>query len=213
LNSEGPYLLGADVGTSSCKTVLADVEGHTIASTQRGYPTTRPRPGWAEQDPEDWYRAFCQSVRQILDDASILPEEIAAISITGPAHNAVLLDQEDHVIRPVIHWSDRRSKEQCQWLQERHENVIFEVTFQPVNPSWTFAQLLWVKNNEPEIWQKIHRILVQKDYVVYRLTGSFKTDEYDATGTQLFNPQIGEWSEDLCALLELPLAFLPNQRM
>lgn len=203
------FLLGADVGSSSCKVVLIDHTGREHASGQKAYDTLYSQPGWAEQDPEEWYRTFCQAVRKSLTVTDIQARQIQAISITGPAHNVVLMGENDQILRPVIHWSDRRSTPQAEWLAEEHGDLIFETTFQTVNPSWTLAQLFWVQQNQPEIWSKVKRIFLQKDYVIYRLTGSWQTDSYDAVGTQIYNVKQRSWSKELCEILDLPLSVLP----
>ena len=204
-----PCLAGADVGTTNCKAVVIDRTGRILASSQVGYPTRFPRPGWAEQDPEDWHRTFVQAVRECIAAAGISPAQILALGLCGPAHNVVLLDSAGHVLRPVILWSDRRSTAQASWLHDRHGELIFRTTYQPVNPSWTLSQLLWIRHHEPDIWRRIHRVVIGKDYLTYRLTGSWQTDWYDALGTQLFDARLREWSGEICDVLQLPGACLP----
>jgi xylulokinase len=209
LKTGAPYLIGADAGTSSCKTILMDQRGNILANAQIGYTTDFPREGWAEQDPEDWYRALVQGVRQCIGSAHVPAEEIVALSVCGPAHNVVLLDGDDHVLQPVILWSDRRSISQAEWLEQEYGSRVYAITYQPVNPSWSLAQLLWTRQNRSEIWKRVRRIVIGKDYLSYRLTGSWRTDWYDAMGTQMFDARTGEWSSVLCRALDLPLERLP----
>ncbi len=201
--------MGADIGSSSCKIVLITQGGEILAYSSATYDTAHPHPGWAEQNPVDWYEAFCYSTRQCLRDANINAEQVSAVSITGPAHNAVLLDSDDRVLRPTIHWSDRRCIEQAQWIEENHREIVFETTYQPINPSWTLPQLLWVRQQEPEVWGRLQRIMIQKDYISFRLTGSWMTDPYDAMGTQLMDGRSLTWSQGMGDLIELPISVLP----
>jgi xylulokinase len=200
--------LGVDVGSSGCKVVAVDRAGAIVANGQQAYPTHHPEVGWAEQDPEDWYRAACGAIRLCLE--TVQPGQIAALSITGPAHNIALLGGEGEIVYPTIHWSDLRSTAQSQRLEQTHGKTIFRTTFSRVNPSWSLTQLLWLKENEPEVWRRLRRVLVTKDYVRYRLTGISLTDAYDAIGTQLYDVEAGRWSNDLCALIGLDPALLPT---
>ena len=204
-----PYLIGVDAGTSNCKATLIECGGRVVTSAQHAYPTHHPRAGWAEQDPNDWYRAVAHVVRQCINAADVDPGKILAVSVCGPAHNAVLLDREGHALQSVILWSDLRSSRQARWLEAQHGSLIFETTYHPPNPSWTLSQLLWVRENQPEIWRHIDRIVIGKDYLSYRLTGSWRTDWYDAMGTQMFDARSRVWSEPICQIIGLPLEWLP----
>ncbi|MFN8451545.1 MAG: FGGY family carbohydrate kinase [Anaerolineae bacterium] len=141
------YLMGIDVGSSDCKVMVTTTEGQVVASSVQSYPTHYPRPGWAEQNPEDWYQAACAAVRGCL--AAIDPRDVIGISVDGPAHNVALMDEAGAVLRPTIHWSDLRSKPQADRLDAAHGERIFALTATRANPSWTLAQLLWLKDNQP----------------------------------------------------------------
>ncbi|NOK62772.1 MAG: xylulokinase [Chloroflexi bacterium AL-W] len=206
------YLLGADIGTSSCKVVLINTRGDTIATSRIAYQTNYPHTNWAEQNPEEWYDHFCQAVRQCIQSAHVATASIHAVSVCGPAHDVVLLDRHGRALQSVILWSDRRSTPQAQWLENLYGDVIFDTSYQPVSPHWTLAQLLWIKERQPEIWQQMTRLMIRKDYICYRLTGSWATDWYDAIGTQLFDVQQGRWSQALCDLIDLPMSYLPPVR-
>ena len=206
-------LLGADIGSSSCKVVLIDAAGTFLANSRVPYEPQQTQPGWMEQDPEVWYRAFCAAIKDCLrGQSSDAPKRIQALSVCGPAHTVVLLDSSGKPLRPAILWSDLRSIPQARWLEEQQGDFIFDVSQQPVNPSWTLCQLLWVKQNEPDIWNRLHRIVIHKDYITYRLTGVWNTDPYDAQGTQLFDARLPGWSTELCGLLELTDTALPPVR-
>jgi xylulokinase len=207
-----PYLLGIDAGTSCCKVILINLKGESLIQTRSNYPTFYPQSGWVEQNPEDWYRATCLGVRNCLETAGVSAQAIAGLSICGPAHTAALLDSYGQLVRPAILWSDRRSLKQTEWLEHNHGELIFAQTYQPVNPSWTLAHLLWIRNIEPDVWEQVDRLLIQKDYLTYRLTGQFGTDPYDALGTQLLHAGNLAWSSEICDLLGLSDNFLPPIR-
>ena len=204
-------LIGIDVGSSGCKATAINEAGRVLAaSPAHPYPTKYPKPGWAEQDPELWYQAACRAIQDCLRSGGLQPREVVGLAVDGPAHNVALLDASGQVIYPTIHWSDLRSVPQSERLEAEYGERIFEITHQRVNPSWTLTQLLWLKENEPEVWARLRQVLVTKDYVRYRLTGLYQTDLYDAIGTQLYDVRGGGWSAALCALLGFPADWLPD---
>ena len=203
------YLLGIDVGSSDCKALLIAEDGTVIAGGVQPYPTRYPRPGWAEQEAQDWYSAACEAVRQCMRQTGVDARRVAALAVDGPAHNVALLDAAGEPLCPVIHWSDLRSAPQAERLRPSCGLRIFAITYSQLNPSWTLPQLLWVRENLPDIWHKLRRILVTKDYVRYRLTGNCQTDIYDAIGTQLYDVAAGCWSAELCDMIGLDMACLP----
>jgi len=203
------YLLGVDIGTGGCKATLIGLEGNLIATASRDYPTSYPRPGWSEQNPADWWRASVEAIRHVLADSGISPRAIQAIGVDGPAHNAVLLDEDGNVVRPVIIWTDQRTAEEVAWLEERYGQRIFEIGYQWVNPTWTLPQLLWVRRHDPKAWGQVRRIMITKDYVRSRLTGDWVTDRIDALSTLFFDARAVRWSEELCSYIDLPMEWLP----
>jgi xylulokinase len=206
------HLIGVDVGSTDCKAVLIDTSGNVKGRSRVPYPTYRPQPGWAEQDPEDWYRAACAAIRACLRAAGVPSASVLAMSIDGPAHNVALMDEGWNVLRPTIHWSDLRSVSQAEALEAAHGEYVFKTTYSRVNPSWTLTQLLWLRDSEPTTWARLRRILVTKDYVRFRLTGSYETDLYDAIGTQLFDVEASSWATDLCDLVGFRREWLPTVR-
>lgn len=203
------YLIGIDVGSSDCKVVIIDTDGHVMASARQSYPTHHPQLGWVEQHPHDWYDAACHAVRTCLASSNIATSAIAGISVDGPAHHVALLDKQGAVIRPTIHWSDLRSTSQSQRLQESHGDWIFDTTFTQVNPSWTLSQLLWLRDYEPDTWAQLRIILATKDYVTYRLTGNTQTDVYDAIGIQCYDIHLNQWSQAICDVIDFDARYLP----
>ena len=201
--------MGVDVGSSSCKVMVINTNGDVLATTTHPYPTYYPKIGWAEQHPEDWYKVACKAIRFCVESAGIDPSAVIGIAIDGPAHNVALMDQHGDVLCPTLHWSDLRSAPQCERLEQALGQRIFEITNCRVHPSWTLSQLLWLKENMPETWRKLRRILVTKDYVRYRFTGQYQTDIYDAIGTQLYDPHRGKWSTILCDFLGFEVDWLP----
>jgi xylulokinase len=203
-------MLGVDVGSSGAKTAAIDTEGRILAQGRTDYDTHYPRVGWAEQNPEDWFDGACDSIRSCLKAGGFGRDAVSGIAFVGPAHNVALLDESDRSLRPCIHWSDLRSLEESKTLQESAGDRIFSISGQPVNPSWTLSQLAWVRANESEVWRRLRKVLVTKDYVRYRFTGEYLTDPYDAVGTQLFDLAASNWSDELCSLIGLDPGLLPR---
>lgn len=210
--SEQTYVLGSDIGSGSCKTLLADASGKVIARSTGIYHLQYPHPGWAEYNPHDWYAAFCKSVQDVLAQSNIAPEKIACICIIGITHNPVLLDAKGAVLRPSIHFNDQRSLPQCDTLRERWGDRILERSTNAMGALWTYPQLLWIKENEPTVWEKMHSVLFPKDYVRQRLTGETQalTDHIDASGTLLFDPISKEWIQEFLDDLEIDRSTLPK---
>ncbi len=201
-------LMGIDLGTGGCKITAIDKSGNLVGEASEEYPTSHPKPGWAEQNPADWHKAMCKALRQLLKN--IKPSDIAAISLDGSTHNAVLLDKNFNVLRPVIMWTDQRSREEAAWLEENHGERISKIAYQRPTPTWTLPQMLWIKNNEPEVLRKTANILFVKDYIRFLLTGEMCTDYIEAQGTLFHDIPKREWSEELCGLGGVPFNALPR---
>jgi len=202
--------LGVDIGTGGCKIAFVDKEGALIGSGYREYPTYYPHPGWAEQDPNEWYAAFRDVLKEVMSRQNIRPNEIVCICITGPTHTMILLDKKDNILHPVILWTDKRTISQVEWLKKNFGKKIFEITYQEPNINWTLPYLLWVKQNRPEVWEKFDKLLITKDYIRYKLTGIWGTDRTDAIGTLMYDAERQKWSEIICKeILGIPLRKLP----
>lgn len=204
-----PYLLGCDFGGSSSKTTLLSDDGRVIAIHSQEYPTYYPHYGWAEQNPDDSYHAFCTSVKAILQRTGIHPDEIVALALDGATHTAVLLDEADTIIRPAIYWTDIRSSKQAEKLQGEYREQIVSLSYNTPSSLWTLPQLIWLAENEPEAHARIRKVLSMKDYVRYRLTGDYVTDCIEAMGTMLLDVAQNTWSRFLCALAGIDASIMP----
>src|SRR5580700_12288577 len=204
--------LGMDVGTGGTRAVLVNEQGQLIASASSEHaPFRTPHPGWAEQDPEDWWRAAQEAIRGAIRTAPEPREPIAAIGLTGQMHGAVMLDEKGAVLRPSLIWCDTRTQPECDCLTEKigYEKLI-ELTCNPALPNFTLTKLLWVKTHQPEIFAKTRHIMCPKDYVRYRLTGEFAIDVQEASGTLLLDVTHRRWSKEVAAAAGIPESWLPT---
>jgi xylulokinase len=201
----GVRLLGLDVGTSSAKGVVVDEEGRVLAEAERGYPLSTPHPGWAEQDPEDWWRAACAVLEELGAD------EVDGIGLTGQMHGLVVLDEQQRPLRPAILWNDGRSQPQCDALVEELglERLVALSGNRPL-AGFTAPKLRWLAEHEPDVHARIAHVLLPKDYVRLRLCGTFATDVSDASGTLLLDVGERAWSPALAKALRVDPAWLPE---
>ncbi len=206
------YLLGLDISTTGAKALLVDERGSVIASATSEYPLSAPKPLWSEQTPADWWNSASASIRAVLDKAGISGDAISAVGLTGQMHGLVLLDESGSVLRPAILWNDQRTGPQCAEIIDRVGGLgrLFELTGNTVLPGFTAPKLLWVRQNEPEVYERARRILLPKDYVRFRLTGEYATEVSDASGTSLFDVAHRRWSEPVLRALEVPIEWLPR---
>ena len=206
------YVLGIDVGTGGTRAVLIDGKGKIISSaTGEHAPFASPKIGWAEQDPRDWHRAAGEAIRQAVSSARIDASDIAALGVAGQMHGAVLLDEKDEILRPALIWCDQRTQAQCDWLQEKLGAAkIIQLTSNPPLTNFTLTKLLWVRDNEPEIWKRFRAVLLPKDYVRLRLTGEHAIDVSDASGTLMLDVAHRRWSQEMMAAVDLPMSSLPR---
>ncbi len=206
------HCLGIDVGTGGTRAVLIDSAGQIIASeTIEHIPFASPQTGWAEQDPDDWWRASVAAIRAVLSHDNVTPDSIAAIGLSGQMHGAVLLDADDKVLRPSIIWCDQRSEAQCQQLTEQiGASRLIELTCNPALTGFTLPKLLWVKDHEPEHWRRMRSLLLPKDYVRLRLTGDKAIDVADASGTLLLDVSARQWSREMLDAAGINDSVLPR---
>jgi len=204
------YLLGIDIGTTGSKAILLDEQGTVRARATTEYPMHTPRPLWAEQDPEQWWKASIESIRAVLAAAGT-PPPIAAVGLTGQMHGLVLLDAHGAPLRPCIMWNDQRTARECADITARLTLPrLLELTGNPVLPGFTAPKIVWVRTAEPEIYRKTAKILLPKDYVRYRLTGVYAGDVSDSSGTSLFDVGRRRWSHEMLEALEIPAGWLPE---
>jgi len=206
------WFLGMDVGTGGTRAVVVDGAGRLIAGASSEHAPFRTElPGWAEQDPEDWWRAAQDAIQKALKAAPEPREPIAAIGLTGQMHGAVLLDENGQVLRPSLIWCDTRTQPQCDWLTEKlgYERLI-ELTCNPALPNFTVTKVLWVKEHEPQIFARVRHILCPKDYVRYRLTGEFAIDVQEASGTLLLDVTHRRWSREVAEAAGIDESWLPK---
>jgi xylulokinase len=206
------YLLGIDVGTGGTRALILDESGAVIASATADHaPFASPQTGWAEQDPDDWWRACRQAVPLALEHAGLGPADIAAIGLTGQMHGATLLDAAGAVVRPALIWCDQRTQAECDEITARIGAAhLIELTSNPALTGFTLPKLLWVRRAEPDAWARVRHVLLPKDYIRYRLTGRLATDVADASGTLLFDVARRSWSSEMLAATDLPASLLPE---
>ena len=205
-------LLGIDVGTGGSRALLIDDHGQILGSaTEAHAPFASPQTGWAEQSPDDWWRASRLAVRAVLDRASCTPGDVAGIGLSGQMHGAVLLDGADAVVRPALIWCDQRTGAECRWLTEQTGPArLIELTSNPALTGFTLPKLLWVRAHEPELWSRVRSVLLPKDYVRFKLTGERATDMADASGTLLLDVAHRRWSSQMLEAAELEATLLPS---
>lgn len=207
------YLLGIDVGTSGTKSLIIDSarDGLVVGSATVTYPLYTPKPLWAEQDPEDWWNATITSVSQAIRKAGIEPSEIKGIGLSGQMHGSVFLDENNHILRPAILWCDQRTAAECDWITSTvGADKVIELTSNPVLTGFTAGKIIWVRNNEPEIYSKIRKVLLPKDYIRLKLTGEYATEVSDASGTSLFNVRKRAWADEMLDAISIPKSWMPR---
>ena len=196
-------LVGLDVGTTGVKAIAITTGGEVVSSAEEGYPLMTPHPGWSEQDPEDWLRASEKALARL---------GVAAprVGLSGQMHGLVCLDEHDRVLRPAILWNDQRTGTECAEIEERVglERLI-SLTGNRALPGFTAPKLLWLRRHEPDVYARIRRIMLPKDYVRFRLTGEWAIDAADASGTLLFDVAHRRWSDEVVSALDLPHEWLP----
>ena len=203
------YLLGIDFGGGSSKATLINTDGTIVAESSAEYPTYYPVLGACEQAPTDWCNALDENVNALLSKSKIDASDILAVSIDSATHTALLCDKDYKPLRNAIHWTDTRSRKQAKYLKENYGDFIFSKSFHKPDTIWTMPEILWVKENEPEIFEKIGSVFFEKDYIRYTLTGVYCTDYIDAQGSMLFDCNNMCWSKELCDLIGLDAEVLP----
>lgn len=201
------YVLGVDFGGGSSKATLMDGEGRVVATATSEYPTYYTG-GGAEQEPADWYGAACKNIRRLIE--GIDPKMIKAVCFDAATHTAVLMDKSGEVLRRSIYWTDTRCIAEKQYLKEHFGDELFKKCKHEVDTIWTLPELMFIKNNEPELYSKVAKVTFAKDYVRGRFTGDFITDNIEAEGSMLFDFDKREWDEHLLSLVGLKPENMPK---
>jgi len=206
------YIIGIDIGTSGCKAIIVDNAGRVVASSVLEYALHTPKPGWAEQDPLDWWNAAIRTISDVIKKSKVRAQHIKAIGLSGQMHGLVALDKDGNVIRPAFLWNDQRTIKQCAEIINAvgGEKQLLNYTNNSMLPGYTGGKILWLKQEEPQNYRKAMMFLNPKDYIRFKLTGRKATEVSDASGTGLFDVRSRTWNKDLLKILEIPLKLLPE---
>lgn len=207
------HILAHDLGTTGNKASLYDREGRLVGSAFYGYETEYAHTSWAEQNPEDWWEAVCASTRQLLQQTGVRNDEIACITFSGQMMGCVPLDKNARPLRKAIIWADQRSVPQERWLGERISPAdVYHITGHRLSASYSLCKMLWLRDNQPDIYRATHKFVHAKDSIVARLTGAFVTDPSDGSSMNLYDLEKGTWSSRIIEAAELDPAQLPELR-
>ena len=205
------YFLGIDTSTTSSKALLIDSHGGVVAVASSPHTLQTPKPLWSEQDPLEWWDAVSASIRLVLEKAGIGGERIAAVGLTGQMHGLVLLDGSGNVLRPAILWNDQRTQSQCDEIHRRIGRERFiQITGNVALTGFTAPKILWVQENEPEVYAKAKHVLLPKDFIRLKLTGEYAMDKADGAGTVLFDLNLRDWSADVLEALQIDRSWMPR---
>jgi xylulokinase len=206
------YTMGIDVGTTGTRAVIVRPNGRVMgACTVDHQPMRMPKPGWAEQDPEDWWKATIGAVRGSLQQTGLAGAQIRGVGFSGQMHGVALLDKANTVLRPALLWCDQRSQAQCDQITAGvGADRLIQLVSNPALTGFSAPKLLWVRDNEPAVYDRAAHFLLPKDYVRFRMTGEFATDVSDASGTLLFDVTHRRWSQEMLDLLHVDPSLLPR---
>jgi len=204
------FFLGVDISTTGAKALVVDGAGSVISSASVPLTLSTPRPLWSEQEPRDWWQAVSESIRRALSQSGVSGADVSGVGLTGQMHGLVLLDARGEVLRPAILWNDQRCGEECELIRERIGAArLIQMTGNDALTGFTAPKILWVQRREPEIYARARHILLPKDYIRYRLTGDFRMDKADGSGTMLFDLKQRDWSAKMLDALEIPREYMP----
>jgi len=205
------YILAHDLGTTGNKATLYSSNGKLIASVFHPYETQYPQVNRAEQDPRDWWWAVCVSTRRLLSSAKISRQDIAGVSFSGQMMGCLPVDKEGNPLRSSIIWADQRATKQVADIKKAiGEDEVYQITGHRISPTYSAAKIMWVRDNERDIFDRTYKFLHAKDYIIYKLTGKFATDYSDASGMNLFDIKKKQWSEKILNVTRIPLKKLPS---
>jgi xylulokinase len=205
------HLLGIDIGTSGTKTLICDDSGKVLATATAEHPISSPKPGWSEQNPVDWWSASIKATRAVRKKAGIKPGDIKGIGLSGQMHGSVFLADGPKPLRPALLWNDQRTAKQCAEIEEAAGGraALIELVANPALTGFTAPKILWVRENEPKVYEKTRHILLPKDFIRYRMTGEYATEVSDASGTLLLDVVNRKWSDKLMELLKIDKSLMP----
>lgn len=206
-----PYLLGIDIGTSACKIAVFNREGAVLDSAAGEYEVYYPQPGWAEQNPEEWWRAICTTMKDMFSKSIVKPEEIAGIGIDGQSWSAIAVDKKGNVLTNTPIWMDTRAFSICRNLNETiGAERIFQISGNSLQPSYTTAKILWYQEHMPEVFENLDKILQSNSYIGFKLTGNMTQDISQGYGLHCFDMHTGTWDKGMCEVLGIPFHILPD---
>src|ERR1700722_17728559 len=194
-----PHLLGIDIGTSGTKTLICDFKGTVLATAMAEHPISSPKPGWSEQDPQDWWAATCTATKAVLKKAKLKPVDISGIGLSGQMHGSVFLGDGTKALRPALLWNDQRTAEQCAEIESKAggREALIDLVANPALTGFTAPKILWVRQHEPKIYAKTKHFLLPKVFIRFRMTGEYAFEVSDASGTLLLDVQRRVWSSKL----------------
>jgi len=205
------YIAVIDAGTTGLRTMIFDVMGIEIARNYQEYDSEFPKPSWVEQQAEDWWRAVTATSKKVLQSSNIDPSRILGVCVTNQRETIVPIDENGNSLRKALVWQDRRSISECDWIRkEIGEDKIYDITGLTIDPYFSATKILWIKNNQPEIFEKAHKFLLVHDYIEMKLSGEHVTDWSNASRTMLFDIKKNDWSGDICTKMGIPLEKLPK---
>lgn len=206
------YYLGIDVGTSGTKTLLISHTGEVLGEASATYPMAQPKPGWTEQDPDDWWKATVKTVRAVVKKAKLKPTDVRAIGLSGQMHGSVFLDKNDSVIRPALLWNDQRTVAECDEITSAAggRRALIKMVANPALTGFQAPKVLWMRNNEKRNFDRLAKVLLPKDDIRRRLTGDYATEVSDASGTLFLDVVKRKWSSKLLGKLGLDSDLLPR---
>jgi len=205
------YVLAHDLGTTGNKATLYDPQGKLAGSAFYGYTTEYAHTRWAEQNPQDWWRAVCTSTRKLIQETGVQPEHIACVTFSGQMMGCLPVDEHGNPLRNSIIWADQRATPQQDWLAKRiAPERVYQITGHRLSASYSLSKMLWLRDHQPEVFRRAHKFLHAKDYIVSRLTGAFVSEPSDASGMNLMDIQQGIWSEEILQAAQVELDCLPR---
>ena len=206
------YLLGIDIGTSGTKTLICDEDGKVLATATAEHPISSPKPGWSEQDPQDWWSATQTATKAVLKKAKVKAGDVSGIGLSGQMHGSVFLGEGEKPLRPALLWNDQRTAEQCVEIESKAggREKLIEMVANPALTGFTAPKILWVRQKEPKVYSKTKHILLPKDYIRFRMTGEYATEVSDASGTLLLDVANRKWSDQLLGILDVDKSLMPR---